>query len=351
QIFREFADIDSQHYVGQGDVKYHLGYSSDRRTASGQTVHLSLTFNPSHLEYVNPVAVGRMRAKQDPVGDTARQRGMALLIHGDAAFAGEGIVQETLNMSQLEGYTVGGTMHVVVNNLIGFTTPPSEARSSVYATDVAKMLQSPIFHVNGEDPEAVAQVVDLAMDFRLQFKRDVVIDMYCYRRQGHNESDEPAFTQPLLYRAIHNRKSVREGYLEHLLALGGVTREEADQIVEQRRLLLEKELTYSRSKDYVPGVQSLTGIRKGYHGGSEQASDDVDTAVSKPYLEELLSSQSRVPPDFHPHPKIERFLKARAEMARGERPLDWSAGEALAMASLVVEGHRVRISGQDSARG
>src|SRR5581483_572424 len=214
-------------------------------TASGRRIQLSLCFNPSHLEFVNPVALGRVRARQDARGDAARTGAMTLLIHGDAAFAGEGVVQETLNLSQLPAYTVGGPLHVIVNSQLGFTTGPEQARSSQYASDVAKMLQIPIFHVNGEDPEAVAQVVRLGMDFRCEFKRDVVINMYGYRRLGHNESDEPAFTQPVLYRAIAKRKSVREGYLEHLLKLGGVTREEADEIARSRRELLEKELSAS----------------------------------------------------------------------------------------------------------
>ena len=235
RIFREFADIDPELHIGRGDVKYHLGHSADVKTSSGHPIHISLCFNPSHLEFVNPVAMGRVRAKQDRVDDHKRRRGMALLIHGDAAFAGEGIIQETLNLSQLGAYTIGGTLHVVVNNQIGFTTGPSEGRSTTYATDVAKMLQIPIFHVNGEDPEAVAQVVRLAMDFRREFQRDVVIDMYCYRRRGHNEADEPAFTQPLLYQAIDQRKSVHEGYLDHLLKLGGIEREAADHIAAEMR--------------------------------------------------------------------------------------------------------------------
>src|SRR5262252_4273391 len=251
QIFREFADVDPDLYVGgRGDVKYHLGYSSDWETHSGRKIHLSLCFNPSHLEFVNPVALGRMRAKQDRAEDTERKRGMVIQIHGDAAFAGEGVIQETLNLSQLEAYTVGGTLHIVVNNQIGFTTSPSETKSSVYATDIAKMLQSPIFHVNGEDPEAVAQVVRLAMDFRREFKRDVVIDMWSYRRLGHNEGDEPFFTQPVLYRTIKQRKPVREGYLDHLLQLKGVTREEADEIAVRRHDHLERELSQATSDSY-----------------------------------------------------------------------------------------------------
>jgi 2-oxoglutarate dehydrogenase E1 component len=351
QIFREFADIDPELHIGRGDVKYHLGYSNDWTSASSHKVHLSLCFNPSHLEFVNPVAVGRMRAKQDRAEDHLRHRGLVILIHGDAAFAGEGIVQETLNLSQLEGYKVGGTLHVVVNNQIGFTTDPSEARSCTYATDVAKMLQTPIFHVNGEDPEAVAQCVRLALDFRRDFQRDVVIDMYCYRRRGHNEGDEPSFTQPQLYKAIRQRKSVREGYLDHLLKLGGVTREEADRIAEEHREKLEKELTVARSESYVPRTD-IAGFWAFYIGGREREAAEVDTGMNKEKLAALLEIQTKLPPDFHAHPTVERtVLKPRLEMARGERPLDWGGAEALALASLLDGGLRVRISGQDSERG
>jgi 2-oxoglutarate dehydrogenase E1 component len=351
EIFREFEDPEQELRVPRGDVKYHLGYSNDWKTSSGRKVHLSLCFNPSHLEFVNPVAVGRMRAKQDRVGDIGRNRGMVLLIHGDASFAGEGVIQETLNLSQLEAYGVGGTLHVIVNNQIGFTTSPDEYRSSTYTTDVAKMLQMPIFHVNGEDPEAVAQVVRLSMDFRRTFKRDVVIDMYCYRRLGHNEGDEPTFTQPVLYRAIAKRKPVREGYLEHLLQLGGVTREEADGIAARRRELLEKELSEARSEKYIPRSQTLGGIWSGYYGGRESEAEEVNTGVKQERLSDLLEIQTKFPEDFHPHPKIERGVRVRREMAQGKRALDWSAAEALAFASLAVEGIRVRLTGQDTARG
>ncbi len=225
-------------------MKHHLGHSSDWHTVGGKSVHLSLCFNPSHLEFINPVAEGRLRAKQDRAGDRRGDRGMAMLIHGDASFVGEGIVQETLNLSQLRAYFTGGTLHVIVNNQIGFVTSPEQGRSSTYASDVARMLQLPIFHVNGEDPEAAAQVVRLAMDFRqrLSSLRDVVIDMYCYRRLGHSEGDEPAFTQPLLYQAIAKRASVRDAYLEHLLAMGEVTREEAQEMVRAKTEALEAAL-------------------------------------------------------------------------------------------------------------
>ena len=349
-IFREFEDADPELYIGRGDVKYHLGHSSDYITASGKRVHLSLSFNPSHLEYVDPVVLGRVRAKQDRIGDTARCRKMGLLIHGDAAFAGEGIVQETLNLSQLDAYQTGGTLHVVVNNQIGFTTPPSQGRSSTYATDVAKMLQIPIFHVNGEDPEAVAQVVRLAMDFRRTFSRDVVIDMYCYRRHGHNESDEPAFTQPLLYAAIAERSSVRDGYLEHLLRLGEVTKEEADQIAIERREQLELELSEARRKDYVNQQDWLGGVWQGYQGGKDADTPEVETGVKRETLAELMTRMSELPSTFHPHAKIVRILKQRQEMGDGTRPLDWGAGEVLCLATLAAEGYRVRMTGQDAGR-
>ncbi|MDB6015848.1 MAG: 2-oxoglutarate dehydrogenase, subunit [Pedosphaera sp.] len=351
EIFREFADADPQLYTGRGDVKYHLGYSNDWQTAAGQKVHLSLCFNPSHLEFVNPVAVGRTRAKQDRSRDADRTRNMALLIHGDAAFPAEGIIQETLNLSRLPGYMVGGTLHIILNNQLGFTTSPQEGRSSLYATDVAKMLQSPIFHVNGEDPEAVAQVVRLAMDFRLRFKRDVFIDMYAYRRLGHNEGDEPSFTQPVLYRAIAERKPVREGYLEHLLKLNGVTREEADGIAAQCREHLETELSASTSPEYQQPSDALRGVWKGFLGGSDGEVEQVSTGVPPEQLSQLLLKQTELPADFHPHPKLKRFFTARQEMAAGKQPLDWSAAESLAFATLATDRRRIRLSGQDSGRG
>jgi 2-oxoglutarate dehydrogenase E1 component len=349
-IFREFADIDPELHIGRGDVKYHLGHSSDVKTASGQRIHLSLCFNPSHLEFVNPVAVGRMRAKQDRVDDKSRRRGMCVLIHGDAAFAAEGIIQETLNLSQLDAYTIGGTLHIVVNNQIGFTTSPGEGRSTTYATDVAKMLQIPIFHVNGEDPEAVAQVIRLAMDFRREFQRDVVIDMYCYRRRGHNESDEPQFTQPVLYRAIEERKNVREGYLDHLLKLGGIEREAADHLADELRKRFDEELTVAKSEEYVPR-SDLASLWSFYIGGREREAAEVETHMPRQQLAELLRKTAELPADFHPHPKIKRGLEHRREMAEGRRPIDWAAAEALAIGSLAVQRLRIRLTGQDTERG
>ena len=350
-IFREFEDIDPELYRGGGDVKYHLGYYSDYVTSTGRKVHLSLCFNPSHLEFVNPVALGLTRARQDRGADIRHERNVAILIHGDAAFIGEGIVQETLNLSQLPGYSVGGTVHVLINNQIGFTTPPEQGRSTTYATDIAKMLQIPIFHVNGEQPEAVAQVISLALDFRATFQRDVVIDMYCYRRWGHNEGDEPAFTQPLLYRWIENHKSVRDAYLEHLLALGEVTQAEADEIAAHRRENLDYALSLARREDFLPRPKVLGDVWKRYHGGPERLDDDVETGVAQPRLTSMLHRLTELPDDFHLHHKLKRMLESRRQMAAAAQPLDWAAAEALAYASLSLDGYRVRLSGQDSIRG
>jgi 2-oxoglutarate dehydrogenase E1 component len=351
-IFREFEDLDAARTLGRGDVKYHLGYQTDWTTAGGHTVHLALCFNPSHLEYVNPVALGRMRAKQDRFNDQERRKGMALLIHGDAAFAAQGMVQEILNLSGVPGYSTGGTLHVVVNNQIGFTTPPEEGRSTQYCTDVAKMLQSPIFHVNGEYPEAVAQVVAMALEFRHAFQRDVFIDMYCYRRRGHNESDEPSFTQPLMYQAIQRRKNIRESYLDCLVELGGMTRESGDEIADGLRRHLEVELSgVNDPRPQTPPNTLIGQAWRGYRGGLDASVPDVDTGVEASRLQALLAAQAHVPEDFHVHPKIERLLEQRRRMASGAKPLDWAVAEALAFASLAADGVRVRLTGQDTARG
>jgi 2-oxoglutarate dehydrogenase E1 component len=350
ELFREFEDIDVDMFRGAGDVKYHLGYSSDWYTVEGEKIHLSLCFNPSHLEFVNPVALGRTRAKQDRAADAERRRGLTLLIHGDAAFAGEGVVQETLNLSQLRGYRTGGTLHVVVNNQLGFTTNPEEGRSSVYATDVGRMLQIPIFHVNGEDPEGVAQCVELAMDFRSHFQRDVVIDMYCYRRLGHNESDEPSFTQPVMYREIEHRSNVRKHYQERLMELGEVTSEEAEEIAHQGRQYLNEGLEKSKG-EVVQGPSSGRGIWKGYLGGEEPGDDAPETHVSPEQFADILTRLTKLPEGFRVHPKLTKFHEDRLAMAAGEKPVDWSAAEALAFGSLVLQGRPVRLSGQDCKRG
>ncbi|HEV2319257.1 MAG TPA: 2-oxoglutarate dehydrogenase E1 component, partial [Verrucomicrobiae bacterium] len=351
RIFREFTDKEPEQWEGRGDVKYHKGHSGYWTRADGQNIHISLCFNPSHLEYVNPVALGRTRARQDRHGDMVRRQVFCLLIHGDAAFAGEGVVQEALNLSELAGYTVGGTLHVVLNNQIGFTTMPEEYRSTAYATGIARMLQSPVFHVNGEDPEAVAQVVNLALDFRQEFQQDVFIDMYGYRRLGHNETDEPTFTQPVLYRAISQRKSVREGYLEHLQKLHGVTPEEGEKISQERHEKLERELAAANQhQNNGHNGPKKGGIWNDYFGGPEPR-EEMDTGITPERISALLYKLSDIPADFHLHPKLRQNMDRRREMADGKAPLDWSAGEALALASLAEEGARIRLTGQDSARG
>jgi 2-oxoglutarate dehydrogenase E1 component len=344
EIFREFADTRPH-----GDVKYHLGYSGDWTTAQSRKIHLSLCFNPSHLEFVNPVVLGRVRAREDRLDDHERCETLGLLIHGDAAFAGEGVVQESLNLSQLDGYQIGGVLHVIVNNQIGFTTSPPQGRSTVYATDVARMLQVPIFHVNGEDPEAVAQVVRLAMDFRREFRTDVFIDMYGYRRFGHNETDEPSFTQPVLYRQIAGRKNVREGYLEHLLELKNLTRGEADQILAECRAKLESQWQAAQKNEAEPVVE-MRGLWRTYCGGKEP-DGDIETGVEEKKLSALLQILATVPAGFEIHPKLERMQAARREMAAKKSSLDWSAAEALALGSLATAGVRIRLTGQDTGRG
>ena len=352
EIFREFEDADPTVSLGGGDVKYHLGYSADFRTLADTPVHVSLCFNPSHLEFVNPVAVGRTRARQDRMADASRSRVMNLLIHGDASFAGEGIVQECLNMSELAPYEVGGTLHVILNNQLGFTTAPREGRSSTYCTDVCKMLQIPIFHVNGEDPEAVAQAISLAMEFRQTFQRDVVVDMYGYRRHGHNEADEPSFTQPTLYQRIRQRPSVRDAYLERILDLGSISREEADRLAEQRQERLEEALTAVRSEEESRRRRETPDeIWAQYRGGSEEGVPEAETGIDPDRARAIIGSSARLPEGFHLHRKLERLLRNRQQMADGERDIDWATAEALAMGSLAEEGYRIRLTGQDTARG
>ncbi len=349
-IFWSFDDPNPEMNRGGGDVRYHLGYSSDWKTASGDNIHISLCFNPSHLEFVNTVAQGRTRCKQDRRGDSRRQEVMTILIHGDAAFAGEGVVQETLNLSELEGYRTGGTLHIVINNQVGFTTEPSEGRSTTYATDIAKMLQIPIFHVNGEDPEAVAQVVSLAMDFRKEFHRDVVIDLYAFRRWGHNEGDEPRFTQPRMYAEIDRRASVREQYLARLRELGKISPEEADEIQHERTEKLESEFAASKNEPFVPDTQTLAANWSSYFGGNEP-SEITDTTCDAEKLSSLLDSLTRLPTKFSANKKLRRPMAQRREMAQGKRPLDWSSAEAAALATLLTNGHPVRMTGQDCQRG
>jgi len=351
EIFSEFEDNFLPNSIdGDGDVKYHLGFSAARVTARGHNLHLSLTPNPSHLEAVDPVVEGRTRAKQRFFGDPDRTMGLPLLIHGDAAFAGQGLVAETLNLSQLNGYRTGGTIHIIVNNQIGFTTAPSDARSTVYCTDVAKMIQVPIFHVNGEDPEATVFVTELALEFRQKFHSDVVVDMYCYRRHGHNEGDEPSFTQPLMYAKIRERPTLSEVYTEQLIMRGDLTADETEAIDSEFQHKLQGALEEVRTGP--PEVAGMRGPGGRWQGLSRHYSHAVvETGVPRETLVSITEGLARVPEHFTVHPKIAKQLDARLKEIREDRPVDWAFAEALAFGSLLLEGTHVRLSGQDSRRG
>jgi 2-oxoglutarate dehydrogenase E1 component len=351
ELFSEFEDNFLPGSMdGDGDVKYHLGFSTDRPTSQGETVHVSLTPNPSHLEAVDPVVEGRTRAKQEQIGDRGRTQGLPVLIHGDAAFAGQGLIAETLNLSQLPGYRTGGTVHVIINNQIGFTTSPADARSTTYCTDVAKMIEVPIFHVNGEDPEATVFVTQLAAEFRQTFQKDVVIDMYCYRRHGHNEGDEPSFTQPLMYAQIKDRPTISEVYTEQLILRGDLTVDEDEAIVKGFQDKLQEAQEQVKAGPPQPvGMSGYAGRWKGLTRYYSHA--PAETAVPLPTLEKITAGLARVPPDFTVHPKIVKQLEARVKELAERKPLDWAFGEALAFGSLLLEGTPVRLSGQDSRRG
>ena len=351
EIFAQFEDKDAEKFLGSGDVKYHLGYSHDHVTASGKTVHLTLAFNPSHLEWVNPVVEGRVRAKQDRRKDASRKRVMPLLIHGDAAFMGQGIVAETLNLANLEGYTTGGTVHIVVNNQIGFTTDPQDSRSTRYATDISRILKAPVFHVNGEDPEAVGQVTKLAVEYRQRFGQDVVIDLYCYRRYGHNEGDEPRFTQPLMYKVVDQKPTIRQLYVQHLLSLGHITQAQADEMAQRKREALDKALDEARRGSFEWVRTSGGGLWTGYSGGRDGKVPDVPTAVARERLLELGKRAIRLPEGFHLHPKLGKVLETRIERLEKGLPVDWATGEMLAYATLLADGVPIRLSGQDARRG
>ena len=349
-IFSEFegtflpADIQ-----GDGDVKYHLGYARDHTTRNGHRVHVSLCSNPSHLEAIDPIAEGIVRAKQHYLRDTARQRVVPVLIHGDAAFTGQGIVAETLALSELDAYRTGGTIHIIINNQIGFTTSPSDYRFTRYPSDVAKIIQAPVFHVNGDDPEAAVQAVRLAIAFRHAFKKDVIIDLVCYRRHGHNETDDPTFTQPLMYKDIAAHRSVRTLYSERLIAAGVVTADDVAQGATALRDLYEDAINYAR--DFMPRQQvfALGGVWKGMHWAAEEWS--ARTAVSLETLQRVIDGVRRVPTGFAIHPKVARLMEQRAAMLSGDGKIDWGCAEMLAFGTLLLEGTKIRLSGQDSGRG
>jgi 2-oxoglutarate dehydrogenase E1 component len=350
-IFSEFQGgaAHPEDIGGSGDVKYHLGTSSDR-DFGGKEVHLSLTANPSHLEAVNPVVVGKVRAKQVQHGDEDRSQVMALLLHGDAAFAGQGLVAETLDLSELKGYRIGGTIHFIVNNQIGFTTNPVNSRSGPYCSDVAKMIQAPIFHVNGDDPEAVVHVARIAIEFRQTFKKDVVVDMFCYRRFGHNEGDEPLFTQPLMYKKIAKHPTARQIYAEKLAEEGVVSKEDGDALVAKKFELLEAEFEAANSfkpnkADWLEGAWAGMETVKGW--GARRG----ETGVPNEVLKEVGAALTRLPDGFNVNRKIARQLDAKRKALESGTGVDWATAEALAFGTLLVEGAPVRLSGQDSNRG
>jgi len=344
QIFREFeGDLDPSTTQGTGDVKYHLGASGKFVGRSGVSLPVTLASNPSHLEAVDPVVEGMVRARQDLIDDPEAFSVLAVLIHGDAAFAGQGVVAETLNLSALRGYRIGGTVHVVVNNQLGFTTAPAEARSSVYATDIAKMVQAPIFHVNGDDPEAVVRVARLAFGFRQRFHKDVVIDMVCYRRHGHNEGDDPSFTQPLMYKRIEARRSVRKLYTETLVRRGDITMDDAERALDD--FLGRMQVALEETRHSAPPVLADTAPP-----AIPRPLQSVDTGVARAVLDRVATAMDEVPAGFTVHPKLLRTLQTRRQLYdSGE--VDWSMGEALAFGSLLLEGTDIRLCGQDSRRG
>jgi 2-oxoglutarate dehydrogenase E1 component len=358
QLFEQFSENYIPESVGgDGDVKYHLGYEAVLETASGHKVEVRLAANPSHLEIVNPVVEGKARARQRALGAIdERHRVLPLLIHGDAAFAGQGIVAETLNMSQLPGYTTGGTVHLVVNNQIGFTTDPRDSRSTLYCTDVAKMIEAPVFHVNGDDPEAVCHVARLALDFRVKFGRDVVIDLVCYRKHGHNETDEPAFTQPLLYRKIAAHPPISTVLTRKLVADGTITEAKSDAIRAEYSAALEQHLAKAKTRESTKSAKRAAAEANKFEGSTAVFQPDyhfrsVPTGVDRTLLDRVGRALTTVPADFKPNPKIRRFLDARAAAHQAGGPIDWGFAEALAFGTLCVEGVPIRLSGQDCERG
>jgi len=346
QIFSEFeGHPDPNSSQGSGDVKYHMGATGIHRSPSGRDILVSVAPNPSHLEAVDPVVEGIVRPKQDRLGDTARARVIPVLIHGDGAFAGQGVVAETLNLSQLDGYHTGGTIHIIINNQIGFTTSPDEARSSPYCTDVARTVQAPIFHVNGDDPDACIRAVEIAFDYRQQFKKDVVIDMFCYRRHGHNEGDDPSFTQPILYRNIKDHPAPSRIYSARLVREGVITPEEVDKMRKRVAARLEDGFEEARLNAVRYEVQEL-----GVADADRVATVCPRTAADHSLLERVIDGLTSFPEGFNLHPKLKAFIEKRSQALDGG-PIDWAFGEALAFGTLVLEGTPVRLSGQDSSRG
>ncbi len=351
QLFTEFEEAWVEDFVeGGGDVKYHRGYSSDHATPSGESVRLTLSPNPSHLEFGHSVVLGRARAKQRTREDTERAQCVPLLIHGDASFPGQGIVAEMFNMAHLDGYTVGGAIHIVVNNQIGFTTNPSDAHSGRYCTDIAKMVNAPILHVNGDDPEACVFAATLALAYRQQFKNDVVIDMWCYRKYGHNEGDEPAFTQPLMYEIIRNRESVLQKYVDRLVDEGHISQDQFKAKYDELRERLDEAQTSSKDQ---PVSSTVAAFKSSWSGLTEEYSDDpVETGVPREQLLKVSKALGSCPDGFTPHRRLKKnLLDYRGSAIEEGKPLDWGMGEMLAYGTLLLDGDAVRVTGQDVERG
>jgi len=348
-MFSEFeSKFTPEDVGGLGDVKYHQGYSELRQTRSGRAMHLDLNYNPSHLEFVNPVVLGSMRARQDLSHDHARDRGFPVLIHGDAAFAGEGIVPETLVMAQLPAYHTGGTIHIVVNNQVGFTTSPWHQRASRYCTDIARVIGAPVLHVNGDDPEAAVHAARLAVEFRAAFKRDIVVDLVCYRKHGHNELDDPTFTQPAMYQRIAAHAPAAKRYAERLIAAGVLDAAAVERIERDLDRVLQAAHQRVRATEPVEASRPLGGAWSGLEWAGEDW--NATTAVDRAALTRVLDGMSRLPGDFRAHPRIVRLIADRREMFDHDR-IDWGLGESLALGSLLLEGRHVRLSGQDTGRG
>jgi 2-oxoglutarate dehydrogenase E1 component len=337
---------------GEGDVKYHKGYSRDHTTQDGNSIHLSLAFNPSHLEFVNAIVTGAVRAKQTMRGDQDRTQVLPVLVHGDAAFAGQGVCYETANFMSLEGYSTGGTLHFVVNNQVGFTTNPPDSRSTRYCTDLGKMMEVPIFHVNGDDVETLVWITEVAAEYRQKFHKDVLIDIVCYRRHGHNEGDEPAFTQPLLYKKIKAHSTPREIYLQKLSREGVLSDAEGSSLLEAAMERLAQAQNAMREKPEAPNISALDGAWKGFVQGREQdIFRSVRTQVDRATLQKLSQELNTMPGDFQVHPKLKRIFESRLQAVQSGEGIDWGNAETLAFASLLHEGISVRLSGQDAERG
>jgi 2-oxoglutarate dehydrogenase E1 component len=355
EIFSEITGpADPKQYLNRHDVKYHMGYSKDLVTASGDKVHLTMAFNPSHLGFVHPVVEGRVRAKQDRMGGgaAARQAIVPFVIHGDAAFAGQGLVAETLNLAGVDAYDTGGTIHLIINNQIGYTTEAAQSRTPLYCTGQAQMLDIPIFHVNSDDVEACAHVMRVATEYRQKFNTDVVIDLVCYRKYGHNEGDEPRFTQPKMYELIGAHKTVRSLYAEELAARGRVTAEQSQQVFDAVTAQFLDAFSRSKTQSLVKDPDHLQGIWSKYRGGADKDTPQLDTGVQEADLKRLLEPLAKTPDGFTLHPNVLKgVIEKRQKMLRGEENVDWGTGETLAYATILEAGYRLRVSGQDTERG